>query len=202
VRGPGKPGNPSVGAVRGAKTRGDPELHRWRSRKMQGFGATRGPHRRRRGRREDSGRPGDPQPKALQGCEIRGNSRIHRWHSRRTCAQGDLEARRRGCRRTRTRGNPGMRTRQGRKMREPGQPGASSSSWGMIDDPVSCKGTQKTPETPVSGVFNLGGPFRGAGAPAPQSPAVAVSRCGEAGLPGSVSGSRRLLTALRRACSC
>ncbi len=59
------------------------------------------------------------------------------------------------------RGNPKLRGRRDRKTRGDEETRIPITRLdGTIDDPMSCKGTQKAPGTPVSGAFNLWGLIR------------------------------------------
>jgi len=107
--------------ARGAKTRGDPRIHRWRSRKMQ-----------------QTGRPGSSSQAQFAGAGSQGDLKPHtassadRMRDARQLAdqiagtakgrtlRGNPKRRRRKGRATQTRGNPGMRRRQFREDRGAG----------------------------------------------------------------------------------
>jgi len=132
------------GSAEGCGIRGNPEIHRWHSRKMRIRGNPR-THRRRSWRSGDSGQPGDSPKAQPKGCEIRGDSKIHRRCSRKmqepgkpgASSQAKLEER--GCGETRRlgqrgrrkgceiRGNSKIHRRHSLKMQDAGQPGTSSN---------------------------------------------------------------------------
>lgn len=66
------------GTTRGAKIRGNPEIHHWRRRRVQDSGQPEHPPPGAAEGSEDSGRPGDSPVGTAGRCRMRGNSQPHR----------------------------------------------------------------------------------------------------------------------------